>query len=80
MGIDRGAAAAAERLIAGYPAVTGVSRSGYGREGEYALCVQTASTDAALALFRQIRAAIPPRPRGPILLTGPEVRFSAPRK
>jgi hypothetical protein len=77
MGIDRRAAARVEALVAAEKAATHVSRSGQGREGEYALCV-AAKTPAALApLARRIRSALPKQPVGPIAISYGVRKFQA---
>jgi hypothetical protein len=78
-GIDRGALAAAETLLARDRGVRGVSRHPWGREGEVTLCAATRSSADSARLFRAIRARIPPRPRGPISIRTREgLRFEAP--
>lgn len=66
MGIDRGAADRIERLLSGDRTVTSISRHSWGREGEYTLCVRTASPGDAAILFARIRPLLPAEPRGPI--------------
>ena len=80
MGIDRGAAAAVEKLAAEDPDVTGLSRTTGGREGEYALCARTRNAAAAQRLFERIRALLPPAPRGPITLLAEDLRYVTPAK
>jgi hypothetical protein len=80
MGIDRGAAAAVERILAADPDVKSVSRRSSGFEGEYGLCVRTGSDEAAERLLGAITAALPDRPRGPILVKAGGRSFSAPRR
>ena len=80
MGIDRGAAAAVEKLIAEDRAVTAVRRESAGREGEYGLCAATRSEADARRLFAEIREILPLRPHGPIHLTAGALRYSVPRR
>jgi hypothetical protein len=80
MGIDAPAAAAIEKLVAGSPDVTAVSRLGEGREGEYALCVRTRDPGGAARLAERIRPLLPREPRGPISVEGPRGRIDAPKR
>ena len=80
MGIDRAAAARIEALIAAEKAVSAVSRTGGGREGEYALCVAATWPRALAPLARRIRASVPKRPRGPIVLVHGGSEFHAPSR
>lgn len=80
MGIDRGAAAEVERIVAAHATVTGVRRSAAGREGEYELCVATRSAQGAENLFERLKAALPANPRGPVSIRFGERRFSVPRQ
>jgi glutamate synthase domain-containing protein 2 len=80
MGIDSGAAAAIDALLAGSPDVRGVTRTGAGREGEYVLCVRTSNTAAASRLMASMRPLLPAKPRGPISVEGPNGRIDAPAR
>ena len=66
MGIDRGALVAVEALLAGDPAVTGVDRHPWGREGEVTLCAHVGGDEAAERLARSIAVLLPADPRGPV--------------
>ena len=66
MGIDRGALQAVEARLADDPAVQGVERRQWGREGELDLCVRTRTDADAERLQRAIAAAFPADPRGPL--------------
>jgi hypothetical protein len=79
MGIDRVAAEAVDRLLAGDRGVRSVARHGFGREGEYALCVQTTSEHDETRLFEAIRKVLPAAPRGPISLRAGSRSYSAPK-
>jgi hypothetical protein len=78
MGIDREAAAAIEAMLAGSADAEEVTRTGGGREGEFALCVQSRDKAAALRLVERIRPLLPAKPRGPISVQGPNGRIDAP--
>lgn len=81
MGIDRGAAERIGQLLASAPGVIAVTRHRWGMEGEYTLCVRTASPAAAGAAFERIPALVPEKPRGPVsarLADGRE--FKAPER
>lgn len=80
MGIDRPAAAEVDRIVAGDAGVTSVTREGAGREGEYALCIETRSPEAAQRLFERIRAVLPADPRGPIRVRSGEKSVALPRR
>ena len=80
MGIDTGAAAAVDKLLAGNRDVQGVTRTPWGREGEYTLCVTARDKAAAARLFGQVAALLPERPRGPITLEGAGKRVDAPAR
>ena len=80
MGIDAGAAAAIDKRVAADPNVTGVTREGAGREGEYALCIRTRDKAAAARLAQSLGPLLPAKPRGPISIEGPEGRIDAPRR
>jgi hypothetical protein len=80
MGIDRGALARVEALIAEADGAS-VERSPWGREGEVALCVRTESAAQAAELFDRISGALPADPRGPITVaTAAGRRFEAPAR
>ena len=80
MGIDGAAAAAVDSLVGRERDVVEASRSGFGREGEYALCVRTRTAAGAARLFDAIRAALPAEPRGPIELVAGDRSFAVPRR
>lgn len=77
MGIDRRAAAAIEALVRADPSVTQVTRSPYGIEGEYRLCVGTRSAGDAAKLFERLRQSLREPVRGPVTITGPQGSYSA---
>jgi hypothetical protein len=79
-GIDTAAAAAVDQVLHRKSGTISVGRHGGGREGEYGLCIDTASPAAAASLFDEIRAVLPAKPRGPISLQAGERRFSVPRR
>lgn len=66
MGIDRDALRRVEALLAGDSAVTGVTRSGWGREGELTLCAAIRSDADRDRLFAAVAALLPRRPVGPV--------------
>ncbi len=76
-GIDRRAAALVERLVAADPLVARATRVTLGPEGEYAICVRAASTQAANRLFRALKAALAEPVRAPVVLEGPQGAFRA---
>jgi hypothetical protein len=80
MGIDGQAAAAVDRVLAGHRGVARVERSGFGREGEYALCVHARGPADAARLFEELKAVLPARPRGPIEIVSGTRRFAVPRE
>lgn len=77
VGPDRKAAAAIDRLLRSDASAT-VTRSPYGREGEYSLCVRTRSQDQAIALFEAVREILRGPVRAPVSVKGPLESFSAP--
>lgn len=78
MGIDRGALARVEALVAEADGAR-VERSPWGREGEVSLCVRTGTPEQAAELFDRISDALPADPRGPIsVTTAAGRRFEAP--
>jgi len=66
MGIDSETLRRVEGLLAGDPAVTGVTRSPWGREGEVTLCAAVRSNADRDRLFAAVAALFPQRPRGPL--------------
>jgi hypothetical protein len=80
MGIDTGTAARIEALLAGSKDVRNVTRSGGGREGEYALCVTAADAAGAARLFDGIARLLPETPRGPISLESAGRKLDAPAR
>lgn len=77
-GIDRKAAATVERLIGADRSVTRVTRSPPEREGEYSLCVRTASRDHAVRLFETLEKSLRKPVNAPVFVNGPGRSFSAP--
>jgi hypothetical protein len=78
-GIDRRAEAIVDQLIRADGSITQVTRSPHGMEGEYTLCVRTASTAAADRLFARLKASLGESLRAPVTVTGPQGRsYSAP--
>jgi hypothetical protein len=69
MGIDGPTLARMERTLRADRRVRRVTRHPWGREGEVTLCVYTRGSTGAGPLARQLRAMIPPRPRGPVTVT-----------
>lgn len=78
IGIDHTAALRAERLIGAEAGVTAVTRSPPGIEGEYALCVRTASPAVAVRLFEHLRDGLSSPVRAPVSISGPGGMFSTP--
>lgn len=78
MGIDAGAAASIDKLLAADPDVTGAGRSAWGREGEYTLCISTRDPAAANRLVGRIATLLPAQPRGPISVESANRRVDAP--
>lgn len=80
MGIDRGAFGKVQALLKRDRGVRGVEAQRWGREGETTLCVRTRATSDARRIFGRVKAALPARPRGPIVVeTRSGLRFEAPR-
>lgn len=77
VGPDRKAAAAIDRLLRSDESAS-VTRSPYGREGEYSLCVRTSSKDHAVRLFEAVREILRAGVRAPVSVKGPFESFSAP--
>lgn len=65
-GIDQPTLARMQLLLRADRRVRRFTRHPWGREGEVTLCVYMRAHGGAGALSRQLRAMIPPRPRGPI--------------
>jgi hypothetical protein len=81
MGIDRGAFAAVQQLLANDPAVASVDAYPWGREGENILCVDVRSEADAQRLFHAIKGFFPAAPRGPLTVsTRAGLHFSAGRR
>lgn len=78
MGIDRRTAAAIEELVRADASVTQVTRSPYGIEGEYTLCVLTRSKAAAARLFKRLKQSLTQPVKAPVSIQGPPGTFSAP--
>lgn len=66
MGIDRAAAARIETFLKGDPAVAGMDRRPWGREGEYTLCVRLKPRASAAALFERLKPLVPKKGAGPV--------------
>lgn len=80
MGIDRVAFDRVQALLKRDRGVRGVDAQRWGREGETTLCVRTRRASDARRLFGRVKAALPAKPRGPILVeTRSGLRFEAPR-
>lgn len=80
MGIDGPAAAAIDTLLARSTDVKGVTKTPWGREGEYTLCVTARDAAASARLFRAVVASLPATPRGPISVEGAGGRADAPAR
>lgn len=80
MGIDRGALAKVEALVAEADGAR-AERSPWGREGEVTLCVRTRTPAQAAELFDRISDSLPADPRGPIsVATAAGRRFESPAR
>jgi hypothetical protein len=80
MGIDRPAFDKVQALLKRDTRVRGVDLQRWGREGETTLCVQLRRSRDARAVFGRVKAALPARPRGPIVVEARGgLRFAAPR-
>ena len=78
-GIDRGAFQAVEALLRRDRGERSVSSHHWGREGEVTLCARTRTRADSARLFRAVRALIPARPRGPVIVRTREgLSFEAP--
>lgn len=77
-GIDHKAAATVERLVMADRSVTRVTRSPHGREGEYSLCVRTASREHSIKLFETLEKSLREPVDAPVFVNGPGRSFSAP--
>lgn len=60
------------RLLRADPAVTKVTRSPYGREGEHSLCIRTPNRRSATRLFDTLESAIRGPVVAPVTIVGPE--------
>ena len=80
MGIDTAAAAEIDTILAGNANVKSVTRSAWGREGEYTLCVATRDATGAVRLMKQLAAVLPQSPKGPISVEGIGQRIDAPAR
>ena len=74
MGIDRGAFAAVEGLLARDQGVAATSQKRWGREGEVTLCVETRSAADSERLFGEIAKLFPAKPRGPLTVASADGR------
>lgn len=80
MGIDRATFDKVQALLKRDARVSGVELERWGREGETTLCVQLRRDRDARAVFGRVKAALPARPKGPILVEARGgLRFAAPR-
>lgn len=78
MGIDRSAAAAVEQLVRDGPEAAEATRSPYGIEGEYLLCIRTRSRSAGAQLFEKLKRTLEKPVRAPVTISGPQGTFTAP--
>jgi hypothetical protein len=69
MGIDAGTAERVEQLLRADRSVGSVERRPWGKEGEVDLCAQVQRAGDAARLFERIRPLLPPKPRGPIIVS-----------
>jgi hypothetical protein len=80
MGIDRPAFDRVQALLKRDRGVRSVEVQRWGREGETNLCVQTRKAGDARRIFGRVKAVLPARPRGPIVVEARGgLRFEAPR-
>lgn len=80
MGIDRPAFDRVQALLKRDRGVRAVEVQRWGREGETNLCVQTRKAGDARRIFGRVKAALPAKPRGPIMVEARGgLRFEAPR-
>ncbi len=80
MGIDRGTLQRVEALLARDAAVTSVTRTPWGREGEITLCAALRRPADAERLAREIASFLPGDPTGPVAVrTASGLAFSAGR-
>lgn len=79
MGIDRPAFDRVQALLKRDARVRGVALQRWGREGETTLCVTLRRERNAKAVFERVKAALPAKPRGPIVVETLGMRFEAPR-
>ena len=80
MGIDGGTLRRVEQLLAADGAVTSVTRTPWGREGELTICAAVRSPADAERLAREIAALFPEDPRGPLSVrTASGLAFAAGR-
>jgi hypothetical protein len=77
-GIDKRAEAAVEALLEDEPGIAAVRRSSRGREGEYALCVSTRSSEDSARLFRRIAESLPGPASAPVTIIGAGGTYSVP--
>lgn len=76
-GIDGRAAARVEQLVGAADEVIELSRSPYGIEGEYRLCVRTRSASGAQRLFERLKFLLANPVRAPVTVRGPQGTFVA---
>jgi hypothetical protein len=80
MGIDRPAFDKVQALLKRDARVRGVELRRWGREGETTLCVSLRRQSDARAVFGRVKAALPAKPKGPILVEARGgLHFEAPR-
>lgn len=80
MGIDHAAFQRVRALLGHDRSVVAVEQQHWGREGETTLCVQLRRASDARKLFGRVKAVLPAKPRGPIVLEARGgLRFEAPR-
>ncbi len=70
-GPDRGAMLAINRILVAEPAMTQISRSPYGREGEHSLCIQASKPTAATRIFEDLKSALRGPVAAPVTILGP---------
>lgn len=79
MGIDRGAFDKVQTLLRRDARVRGVDLQRWGREGETSMCVQLRRERDARAVFGRVKAVLPRKPKGPIVVEAKGMRYEAPR-
>lgn len=79
MGIDGAAFERVSRLLTHDRRVSRIEHYRWGREGEVTLCARTRTRADAGRLFRDVRAMLPKKPRGPVTVTSDRASFTASR-